>query len=40
MAGRLSSYGYSYLQSIAHQGYNPLVAINIALNGNVAMMAE
>ena len=30
----------SYLQSMAQQGYNPLVAINIALNGNAAMMIE
>ena len=25
---------------MAQQGYNPLVAINIALNGNAAMMIE
>ena len=37
---RLSSYGYSYLQSMAQQGYNSLTAINIALNGNAAMMIE
>ena len=30
----------SYLQSMAQQGYNPLTAINIALNGNAAMMIE
>ena len=28
----------SYLQSMAHQGYNPLSAIQIALNGNAATM--
>jgi len=30
----------SYLQSMAHQGYNPLAAIQIALNGNAAEMVE
>ena len=30
----------SYLQSMAHQGYNPLAAIQIALNGNAASMVE
>ena len=30
----------SYLQSMAHQGYNPLTAIQIALNGNAAGMVE
>ena len=30
----------SYLQSVAHQGYNPLTAIQFALNGNAADMAE
>ena len=30
----------SYLQSMAHQGYNPLAAIQIALNGNAADMIE
>ena len=30
----------SYLQSMAHQGYNPLTAIQIALNGNAAEMIE
>jgi len=30
----------SYLQSMAHQGYNPLAAIQIALNGNAASMME
>ena len=31
---------YSYLKSMAHQGYNPLTAIQIALNGNAASMAR
>ena len=30
----------SYLQSMAHQGHNPLTAIQIALNGNAAEMME
>ena len=30
----------SYLQSMAYQGYNPLTAIEIALNGNAAAMIE
>ena len=30
----------SYLQSMAQQGYNPLAAIDIALNGNAADMIE
>ena len=30
----------SYLQSMASQGYNPLTAIQIALNGNAAKMIE
>ncbi len=30
----------SYLQSMACQGYNPLAAIDIALNGNAATMVE
>ena len=30
----------SYLQSMALQGYNPLTAIEIALNGNAASMVE
>ena len=30
----------SYLQSMACQGYNPLTAIQIALNGNAAAMIE
>ena len=30
----------SYLQSMAQQGYNPLTAIEIALNGNAASMVE
>ena len=30
----------SYLQSMALQGYNPLAAIQIALNGNAADMIE
>ena len=30
----------SHLQSMAHQGYNPLAAIQIALNGNAASMVE
>ena len=30
----------SYLQSMALQGYNPLTAIEIALNGNAATMVE
>jgi len=30
----------SCLQSMAHQGYNPLAAIQIALNGNAANMME
>ena len=30
----------SYLQSMACQGYNPLTAIEIALNGNAASMVE
>ena len=30
----------SYLQSMALQGYNPLSAIEIALNGNAASMVE
>ena len=30
----------SYLQSMANQGYNPLAAIQIALNGNAAAMIE
>ena len=30
----------SYLQSMANQGYNPLAAIQIALNGNAANMIE
>ena len=30
----------SYLQSMASQGYNPLTAIQIALNGNAAKMVE
>ena len=30
----------SYLQSMAAQGYNPLAAIEIALNGNAANMVE
>ena len=30
----------SYLQSMAAQGYNPLTAIQIALNGNAAAMIE
>ena len=30
----------SYLQSMACQGYNPLAAIEIALNGNAAGMVE
>ncbi len=30
----------SYLQSMAAQGYNPLTAIEIALNGNAANMVE
>ncbi len=30
----------SYLQSMAHQGYNPLAAIQIALNGNASRMIE
>ena len=30
----------SYLQSMAQQGYNPLTAIEIALNGNAADMIE
>ena len=29
---------YSYLKSMAHQGYNPLTAIQIALNGKAAEM--
>ena len=29
-----------YLQSMAAQGYNPLAAIEIALNGNAASMVE
>ena len=31
---------YCYLQSMACQGYNPLTAIEIALNGNAASMVE
>ena len=30
----------SYLQSMAQRGYNPLAAIEIALNGNAATMVE
>ena len=30
----------SYLQSMARQGYNPLTAIEIALNGKAATMVE
>lgn len=30
----------SYPQSMAYQGYNPLTAIEIALNGNAAAMIE
>ena len=30
----------SCLQSMAQQGYNPLAVIDIALNGNAAMMIE
>ena len=30
----------SYLQSMANQGYNPLAAIQIALNGNAANMIK
>ncbi len=30
----------SYLQSMAHQGYNPLTAIQIALNGTAATMIK
>ncbi len=30
----------SYLQSMAYQGYNPLTAIQIALNGTAATMIE
>ena len=30
----------SYLQSLARQGYNPLAAIQIALNGNAAKMID
>ena len=30
----------SYLQSMAQRGYNPLTAIEIALNGNAATMVE
>ena len=30
----------SYLQSMAHQGYNPLAAIQIALNGNAADLVD
>ena len=30
----------SYLQSMALQGYNPLAAMQIALNGNAADMVE
>lgn len=30
----------SYLQSMAYQGYNPLTAIEIALNGNAATMIK
>ncbi len=30
----------SYLQSMAHQSYNPLTAIHIALNGTAATMIE
>lgn len=29
---------YSYLKSMAHQGYNPLTAIQIALNGKAVEM--
>ena len=30
----------SHPQSMAHQGYNPLAAIHIALNGNAASMVH